>query len=490
MVAGATLARQGWKVVVLEAAGHSGGTASTFRRGDYRFPRGPLGFSSPATVKEIWEGLCGMPLETQRVSYLLNAFGREIALSSPLSQLEEILHEAFPGESEVIREFFSSVRTVSGALREPQQNEARTLAENAFLTSARDFLKRLGAGEQLRRILGSQGCREPYSSVALLAAMWDLLCEQGIHYPTCGLDRLCEGLIETVRSGSPGGHLMTNNRVIGISVEGGRVVGVELENGDRLRASTVICNADIRRTYLEMLPKNEVPALWLQAVASIPLSSSVFQVAVGLNASLADLSIFRHSSRVIFCLGEWGDPADGGIGPLIAPLKPSSEVELCLFSRDEPNAAPPGGAVLVIRTSSTWKDFQWYRPEPQRRKPGYLRFKMILARMLRAAASRFIPGLEEAEVSLDASTPLTFADLAGRSEGAVAGWSWDFRESHPGWLDLIRTPIGGLYMCGHQAYTSMLKGGVPSAMLSGREAARAAMRGDPPLLDPPFDAPT
>ena len=85
---------------------------------------------------------------------------------------------------------------------------------------------------------------------------------------------------------------------------------------------------------------------------------------------------------------------------------------------------------------------------------------------------------------MDIATPLTFEDQGGRSEGAVAGWSWDyedFRDDKP--KELIRTPIKGLYMVGYQAFSALFMGGVPTAMESGRRAAQAALDGAGPIED-------
>lgn len=488
LVAGAHLAREGCKVLVLEGGGHPGGTAYTFRVGDFRFPMGPLGFSSPATVREIWEGLCGEKLEVQRVAYRLRAFGLDLEVSAPLDLLGERLKAAFPGESKGIEGFFAGVRELAAALRKTGDGSSLDLARRGSSTSAREFLGELVKDGRLRRILGSQGCREPFSSMALLAAMWDLLCEQGIHYPAGGFDRMSDSLAASLGSSSPGGEILLGKRVAGIAVEGGKAVGVELEDGGNMQAGTVICNADFRRTFLELLPAPEVPAPWREAVASAPLSSSAFQVAVGLNASRADLSVFKDAGRVLFCPQEQEKVGKGLNGSCRASRLSASEMELCLLSRDDPGLAPYGGAVLIIRTSAAWEDFRSYRLGRFRRSPDYRGHKMEMAQALLSTAAQLIPGLEEAVVCLDAATPLTFADRANRSEGAVAGWSWEFREGLEGWRELVRTPVAGLYMCGHQAYSSMLRGGVPSAMLSGREAALAALRGDPPLAEPPFPA--
>jgi len=83
---------------------------------------------------------------------------------------------------------------------------------------------------------------------------------------------------------------------------------------------------------------------------------------------------------------------------------------------------------------------------------------------------------------MDVATPLTFEDQGGRSGGAVAGWSWDyedFRDDQP--KELIGTPIKGLYMAGYQAFSALFMGGVPTAMESGKRAAKALLQGMGPV---------
>ena len=92
-----------------------------------------------------------------------------------------------------------------------------------------------------------------------------------------------------------------------------------------------------------------------------------------------------------------------------------------------------------------------------------------MARALIREIESLLPGIEEAILVMDIATPLTFEDQGGRSEGAIAGWSWDykdFKDNEP--KELIQTPIKGLYMAGYQAFSALFMGGVPTAMESGK----------------------
>ena len=138
----------------------------------------------------------------------------------------------------------------------------------------------------------------------------------------------------------------------------------------------------------------------------------------------------------------------------------------------------------MIRVEAEHRHFARYRSVSTRRIPEYQEYKIRLSRALIHEIESLIPGLEKSILVMDIATPLTFEDQGGRSEGAVAGWSWDYyedlRDDKP--RELIRTPIKGLYMVGYQAFSALFMGGVPTAMESGRRAAQATLDGAGPII--------
>jgi all-trans-retinol 13,14-reductase len=480
LTAAACLAREGLRVLVLEREPHAGGTAYTFVRRGYQFPMGPLGFSSPGPVREAWEGLTGGELRLRRVGYLLRAFGLEVPLSLPYPRLEEELKALFPGEAEGIRGFFDAVRGEA----------ARGFQGASSDRPAGTLLRSLVSDGRLRRILGSQGTREPYSGLGLLASMWELMCAEGIHYPEGGFRRFCDALAEAVAAG--GGEIRLRTGVAGINTSCGRTTGVFLQNGSFIPAGAVVSNADFKSTFLDLMDPGQVPEEWWEAVLGARQSSSSLQVALGVDAARVDLSAFSHTSRVIY-RRDTGDPGPGesGLGGADRLPEPEAlaaqELELCLWSAEDPGLAPAGGAVVVIRTAVSHEGFTRFRTHRVARTPGYAGYKERLAAALTGEAASLLPGLESAAEVVDVATPLTFEDRGGRSGGAVAGWSWE-HEDGPGSggaarRELVRTPLAGLYMAGYQAFTSLTMGGVPTAMRSGQLAAEAVLSGAPPATE-------
>lgn len=585
LTAALRLAKEGLRVLVVEAASHPGGTAYVYRRGKFLFPMGPLGCSNPELVRLILSrsGL-DEPPDFDRVHYGLHAFGLSVTLSRPFPEMAARLSRVFPEEKEAVETFFQDMEWIArehlaiplltgvlseedkgpgfhfpysstqGGLRAkrnkrvfPLGARAQDAARSGSGTmpgvaghgqgsppaqrqSAASYLEGMVKDPRLRRILGSMGTRDPYSNLALLAVMWYLLCESGIHYPQGGFHGLGDTLAAllggkadatwTQTQGVPearafssdvpgtfatspgegrgarrlapsppgtGASLVLGCRVRRILVRGGRAYGVQLDDGSTIASTAVVSNADFKNTFLRLVDAGELPTPFLRRLESASLTSSNLQVCLGLEARRVDLSAFQECSHLIYrrpgsepgeAKGERRKRREGEPEP---ERLAGEELELCLLSADDATLAPPGKAVLVIRVAVPYEPFLRFRGREGSRKPGYPEFKARLGRALVREASSLVPGLEDAVQVMDVATPLTFEERGGRFEGAVAGWSWEFGEGKDRLVELVLTPISGLYMAGHQAFSMLALGGVPSAVLSGLRAAEYALQGRGPV---------
>jgi len=468
LTAAARLARSGLRVVVLEKSDHCGGTASTYDCDGFTFPMGPLGFSSPDVVRDTLRGLgLGRDLEFRHVDYKIRAFGIEAVVSLPFAALIDELAGIFPAEEAGLRRFFEDVEKVSSGL-------GRASIERSMIMSAGEYLDGVVKDDRLRRILGSIGTRQPSFGFPLLAAMWRLMSDVGIFYPAGGFSSFCALLADAV-AGS--GEIRLRSEVSGIKAGDGIVRGVILKDGKELEAPALISNADFKTTFLNLLDKKDVPPDWHREVSAARQTSSVLQVCLGLDARGVDLSAFEDASRVIY-RGIRGDMHSGAYDPA------AQELEVCLWSNDDPGLAPEGGAVMVIRAPADYGMFSKFLGENGRRTAGYADYKMRLANAVVSELSDLAPGLADAVTVMDVATPLTFEARGGRYGGAVAGWSQDYRDSRDFALrELVRTPISGLYMAGYQALSWLFTGGVPTAIESGVRAADALLEGIGPVSE-------
>jgi phytoene dehydrogenase-like protein len=490
--AAARLVRAGLRVLVLEKSPHPGGTAYVYHRKGFTFPMGPLGFGTPGLIRQTLSDL-GQPVEAgfQRVHYKIRAFGVQVLLSQPFPCLVKDLGSLFPADTLGTERFFRDMDEVLAAMHAPLRGENRPFLEKTKATSAKQYLGSLIDDWKLCRILGTQGTLEPYSSIPLMAAMWNLMSNEGIWYPPGGMRALCDRLARAVtggkRRGTGLGEIRFRAPVRRIQTKNGQVSGVLLDDGTTLEAGFVISNADFKTTFLRLMDPQVLPDRLTTAVAQAKQTGSVFQVALGVDIEKVDLSAFSNAGRLLYRKGKGesipvSEEVDWTGREVSADALASQELELALLTREDPELAPQGGGVIVIRTEADHGHFSGYRAPGRRRTPTYGDYKARLGRALIREAANVIPGLEDAVLVMDTATPLTFEDQAGRSQGAIAGWSWDYEDtSEYTPLELIQTPVHRLYMAGYQAYSALFMGGVPTAMESGKRAADAVLNEAPPV---------
>ena len=487
LTAAAHLVKTGLRVLVLERNPHPGGTAYEYHRNGFTFPMGPLGFSQPDLVRDSLKDLqVGNAFELSRVHYRIRAFGLDIPLSLPFPEIVKELGDLFPTDAQGVEHFFRSIEEM---ILNPHRGSA---------ISASEYLKGLIRDWRLRRILGSIGTREPYSGFPLLAAMWNLMCKEGIWYPMEGMKSLCERLVKAVnrnfnyqqngkskRENGGMGEIRLNKEVTEIRVVSGRVLGVTLKDGTQIDSDSVISNADYKNTFLRLIGPEMVPHDWYEAISTTKQTGSVFQVCLGIDLRKVNLSAFKEASRIIY-RRYLKDSKEETLHWDAAEIDPetlaSQEIEVSLWGGNEKITSPEEKAVVVIRVEAEHRHYTRYRSVSTQRIPEYKNYKIRLSQALIHEIESLIPGLEKSILVMDIATPLTFEDQGGRSEGAVAGWSWDYedlRDNKP--KELIRTPIKGLYMVGYQAFSALFMGGVPTAIESGRRAAQSVLDSTGPI---------
>jgi phytoene dehydrogenase-like protein len=479
----AHLVKAGLRVLVLERNPHIGGTAYVYHRKGFTFPMGPLGFSHPILVQNTLKDLeVGEDFKFSRVHYRIRAFGLDLFLSLPFAEMVKELSKLFPADAEGVKHFFEDMNELISK-QKPAPNLYKL--DHTHDISASEYLHTLIKDWRLKRILGSIGTREPYSGLPLLAAMWNLMCHEGIWFPEKGMQSFCETLAKAVIGNNEGfREIRLNKDVVKIRVDQGKALGVTLKDGTQIDSSSVISNADYKTAFLKLLDPKMIPPEWYDAVSRARQTGSVFQVCLGVDATKADLSVFKEAERLIYKRSHENSKEktlDWSVQEIDPEALASQELEVSLWGKDCEIISCEGRASIVVRAEAEYNHFAKYRLGWKQRSPRYLEYKTQLARALIREIDHLIPGLENAISVMDVATPLTFEDQGGRSGGAVAGWSWDyedFRDEKP--KELILTPIKGLYMAGYQAFSALFMGGVPTAMESGKRAAKAVLQGMAP----------
>jgi phytoene dehydrogenase-like protein len=488
LTAAALLVKTGLRVLVLERNLHPGGTAYVYKRKGFTFPMGPLGFSTPSLVGKTLHLLDGEDFKISQIQYRIRAFGLDIPISLPFPKMIEELTRIFPKEGKGVSQFFKDMEEMISAIQFPDHDLNRSILEKAAKRSAHKYLSGLVHDWRLRRILGTQGTLEPYSNLPLLAAIWNLMSNEGVWYPEGGMCLFCERLVQAIirRQENHGGfgEIRLGTEVEEIRVDKGKILGVTFKEGMKMDSATVISNADYKTTFMKLINPNALPEDWYQAVVQAKQTRSNLQVCLGVDREKVDLFSFKKGDRLIYRRdqGDLLEDLDWSVDEVKPEGLAGQECEVSLLSKNDKMLCSEGTEVIVIRTEADHSHFKRFRPGWRKRLSEYQDYKIRLGRALVQEVGNILPGLEKAILIMDVATPLTFEEQGGRSGGAVAGWSWNYEDCQdyrP--RELVRTPMKGLYMAGYQGFSTIFMGGIPTAMESGKRAALAVLEGAGPV---------
>jgi phytoene dehydrogenase-like protein len=286
-------------------------------------------------------------------------------------------------------------------------------------------------------------------------------------FPRGGMGSIAESL--AARARARGAVVRTNAPVASINVERGRVAGVVLENGEEIRASIVLSNADPRRTFLSLIDANYLPDEYRQQITRYDARGSMARVFLALD-SLPDFigcaPGMGPQHRGLTLLGaevenfqRMGDAQQHGRIPDDFPI------EFIIQTTSDDSLAPTGKHLLstgiqqlpFTLANGTWDD---YRDE----------FTTKVINVL----SDYSPGIRDRIIGTHTITPLDLEREYALPGGNIFHGAMTLGQLYasrpvPGYAS-YRSPIAGLYLCGAGTHPG---GGVMGA--PGYNAARAVL---------------
>ena len=260
-----------------------------------------------------------------------------------------------------------------------------------------------------------------------------------------GMGAIAEAIAASARSA--GAALHTSAPVRRISVEHGRVRGVELMDGTRVRASVVVSNADPHATLLGLVGVDELPAAERSRVDAIDLRGSMALVHLltdRLPRYLGTAEGEGPQHRGFTLLGTtltefercWQAQQRG-------ELAERYPLEVTIQSVTDPTLAPPGLHTVTIGAQQL--PFHLSRGSWDSRRDEF-------TDRLLASFERFAPGVTSSVKGSVTITPLDLSREYGLTGGNIFHGAMTLPQlfaSRPvsGWNGYA-TPIEGLFLCG------------------------------------------
>jgi phytoene dehydrogenase-like protein len=266
-----------------------------------------------------------------------------------------------------------------------------------------------------------------------------------------------------------GAEIRTAAPVAKVLLQNGRAVGAVLENGEELRAGSVVSNADPRRTFFGLVGEKHLPAEFVDGIRRFRFRGASAKV----NLALGELPNFT-------CLPGTGPHLRGAISisPSVDYLERAYDdakygefsrrpyMDIVIPSMIDPAMAPLGKHVMSI--------FAQYAPYHLNGGWTDARREAFGDAVVDTLAE-YAPNLKGAILHRQVVTPADIERVVGISEGNIFHGELSLQQMFflrpvPAWAK-YRTPIDGLYQCGSGTHPG---GGVMGA--PGRNAALAILR--------------
>ena len=436
---GAILAKEGFRVMVLEKNTTVGGGLQTFRRFGETFDTGMhvIGGMQPGgNIRRICEYLGIMDKVeimdvdadcTDRLYFAEDnacydiARGREGFIAS--------LSRYFPDEKENLESYvdaiFSIVDEVPLFSLKPNEGGIPVHSGN-FVMSADAFIAKYISNPKLRSIIaymnplyGGRGNQTP----AYVHAIINVLYIKGASRFVGGSSRFAELLAGVICDN--GGHVVTGDGVEWIEVNADREVEfVRTKSGKRYSADKYI-SAIHPCTLFGLVPEKAFPKAYRNRLDSIPNAYSAFSLYVKFKKD--SFPYINHSE---YYMTKYEDIWNFGSADRQWPLG------FLFMTPPDDNQGEYAAKALVTAPMLFDEVGQWENTTVGRRGDGYKIWKNEQADKLLRMISEIHPGFADCIENMNTASPLTIRDFYGVKEGSLCGFSKDWHN-----LALTQVPV-------------------------------------------------
>lgn len=456
--AGIYALQRGYRVTLLERGSTVGGVSTSWSRKGYYFEGGLhwLVGAGPAIahLHRQWHEVGALNenvnVEFREVLFeMIESDGSRIPFLRDKDRLCEDLMKRYPECARRIRRlhrdyvlfenFFATPTT-------PWQKWIRALqfpcfaarAARLLTQSSTDYANRF-KNPQLARLMGSV-LNPGQNAVSLLYT----LAGYSMHasgYPEGGSVPIAKRML--ARFEELGGKVLYHSEAERVCVENGRATGV-MVHGQKMESDDVIVATDTRKA-IDNLFEKPINTWWARRMRRHLNSEKCMFVCLGVKA---DLSRYPESMRV----------------SLAIPLPGRSANEMVKVSNYVRHAgyAPEGGSSVSVLINEGDYDF-WLQAKSEGR---YKEEKERVTQAVIDGLKLYIPEIEGNVEVTDLATPLTYERYCDTHQGSwMTQWgTWSLPQLIPAKIK----SIDHLYFAGHR---TLLSGGLPIAMTTGRRAA-------------------
>ncbi|MHC1708549.1 MAG: phytoene desaturase family protein [Bacteroidales bacterium] len=476
--AGCYLQMNGFDTEIFEMHDLPGGLCTSWKRNDYTIDgclHWVVGSSSSDPIYKLWNELIDMKnmqfVDSDVYFRVEDETGRVIIAYTDLSKLEKELLEKAPEDKDHILDFIHAIRKLDN-LQMPGEKPRELMNFWESLKMMRTFLPYLGVFNKWNKITAgeyAERCRNPLlkklfelaflPEMSMLFILFTFLWmnRKSAGYPVGGslyfsrqIEKRYLELGGKINYGQKIDHIITGTRKDKMYASGVLTISGDIKSSDY-----VISAADAHSTIYNLLEGKFVDEKLKYYFRKFGVFPSLVQVSLGVNRNLSDFP-----RNVTFPLDE----------PLIVDPSVSAEYLGYFIHSQDPTLAPEGKTLITVMLDTYHYEY-WENLRGKEFKK-YLQEKKRIADSVIDALDKKLGGIREYTEMVDVSTPATIIRYTNNWKGSFEGW---LLTKDTG-LKSMRKTLPGLhnfYLCGHWVEPG---GGVPSALMSGRNIAQIICR--------------
>ena len=473
------LAARGARVSLFEQNAHVGGKLNVWQKDGFTFDTGPHVLTMRWALEEVFAS-AGRTLDDMVDMVPLPTIcryhfptGETLDAPAGPDDAARAIARFAPGEEAGFRRFLAYARQVSEATTEPflrrdfganvrgvpspaQWGQLGEFVRLRPWRTLRDVVRECFQDPRLRAVFELYALysgSHPARSSGIFATVADVQWRQGTYYVQGGLYNLALALRRVAED--VGVRIRTHAPIAEVLVKGGRARGVVMQDGERVYADAVVCNADTLSALKALVPPDARRHWTAARVDGIEPSTSAFLLLLGVRGDFPCLS--HHNSFL-------AEDLDAEFAAIFDQRRPADDptVGVACQTVTDKSKAPPGCSNLFVMTNppalSARGGFDWRLEAPAYR-----------AKVLDKLERMGLTGLQDRILVEQMWTPLDLQARYGAHRGAIYGLSSN------GWRQAFLRPpnrspdVRGLYFVGGSTHPG---GGLPLCALSGTNVAR------------------
>lgn len=424
---GAILAKEGFKVTVVEKNRIIGGGLQSFKRWGLSYETGMHilgGLREGGSIHKICAYLGILPLLrlrdvddecTDEIHY--QSDGVTYRIRQGRSGFVESLSEYFPEEKENLIKYVDHLYKIADEVDffylRTGSDELSTHSDDFFM-AADELIAYYIRNEKLRDILAYMN--PMYGGVAghtpaYIHALINVLYIDGTSRFEGGSQQLADALINVIET--HGGEVRSNSRVCRINVENKSIVCVEDHNGNRYEADWYISSIH-PCAMIDLLSEGSLPKAYVNRLNSIPNTYSAFTVFIKLKPDS-----FPYINHTCYFQDDYGDVWKYG---LIDGDWPHG------FMAMTPPVVNQGeySEKLIVTTPMPFDEVRkWETSTVGKRPEEYLIWKEKRQQSMLNKLNLLFPGIQSLIEKEESASPLTIRDYYGVKDGSMYGFRKD-----------------------------------------------------------------